>query len=54
MANQKAIVKSILSGDTLILRGRPSGNQPPPERQLNLAYVQAPRLGNQKKEDEVN
>ncbi|CAB5297965.1 unnamed protein product [Rhizophagus irregularis] len=52
MANQKAIVKSILSGDTLILRGRPSGNQPPPERQLNLAYIQAPRLGNQKKEDE--
>ncbi|RIA91953.1 transcription factor [Glomus cerebriforme] len=52
MAYSKAIVKCILSGDTLILRGRPSGNQPPPERQLNLAFIQAPRLGNQKKEDE--
>ncbi len=53
MANQKAIVKCVLSGDTIIIRGKPSGNQPPLEKQLNLAFIQAPRLGSQKKEDEV-
>ncbi|CAG8728623.1 7415_t:CDS:1, partial [Ambispora leptoticha] len=51
----KAIVKSVLSGDTVALRGKPKGNQPPPERQLNLAYVEAPRLRlgqNSKTDDE--
>ncbi|CAI2177546.1 18398_t:CDS:10 [Funneliformis geosporum] len=52
MANQRAVVKCVLSGDTLILRGKPIGNQPPLEKQLNLSFIQAPRLGNQKKEDE--
>ncbi|CAG8432724.1 7051_t:CDS:10 [Diversispora eburnea] len=52
MASTRAIVKSVLSGDTLILRGKQVANQPPPERQLNFAYIQAPRIGNQKKEDE--
>ncbi|CAG8450919.1 5228_t:CDS:10 [Acaulospora colombiana] len=47
-----ATVKCVLSGDTLILRGKQTANQPPPERQLNLAYIQAPRIGNQKKDDE--
>ncbi|CAH1757498.1 4726_t:CDS:10 [Entrophospora sp. SA101] len=51
-APKVATVKSVLSGNTLSLRGRPSNNQPPPERILSLAYIQAPRLGNQNKEDE--
>ncbi|CAG8762154.1 19201_t:CDS:10, partial [Cetraspora pellucida] len=48
----KAIVKCVLSGDTLIIRGKPTGNQPPREKQISLAYIQAPRMGNQKKDDE--
>lgn len=49
----KAIVKSVISGDTLILRGRtgPQG-QSPKERILHLADVVAPRMGNQTREDE--
>ncbi|KAJ1967855.1 hypothetical protein IWQ62_001594 [Dispira parvispora] len=50
MALQKGIVKSVLSGDTVILRGRPRNNGPPPERQLNLSYVAAPRLGSIRKD----
>ncbi|KAJ1921848.1 hypothetical protein IWQ60_006657 [Tieghemiomyces parasiticus] len=50
MSVQKAFVKSVLSGDTVILRGRPRHNGPPPERQLNLSYVAAPRLGSAKKD----
>lgn len=45
-----ATVKSVLSGDSIILRGRPRGNQPPAERQISLAGVTAPRLGSQKKD----
>ncbi|CAG8525062.1 10315_t:CDS:10 [Gigaspora margarita] len=52
MAVSKAIVKCVLSGDTLIVRGKPTGNQPPREKQLSLAYIQAPRMGSQKKDDE--
>lgn len=49
----KAIVKSVISGDTLVLRGRtgPQG-QNPKERILHLADVVAPRMGNQTREDE--
>lgn len=49
----KAIVKSVISGDTLVLRGRtgPQG-QSPKERVLHLADVVAPRMGNQTREDE--
>ncbi|KAJ7076400.1 hypothetical protein B0H15DRAFT_925222 [Mycena belliarum] len=56
----KAIVKSVLSGDTLVLRGRagPQG-QPPKERSaqrasriLHLADITAPRLGTSTREDE--
>ncbi|KAJ7072239.1 hypothetical protein C8F01DRAFT_1205852 [Mycena amicta] len=48
----KAIVKSALSGDTLVLRGRagPQG-QPPKERILHLD-IAAPRLGTSTREDE--
>ncbi|KAH7913925.1 hypothetical protein BJ138DRAFT_1215342 [Hygrophoropsis aurantiaca] len=51
--SMKAIVKSVISGDTLVLRGRagPQG-QPPKERILHLADVTAPRMGNTTREDE--
>ncbi|RUS16817.1 hypothetical protein BC937DRAFT_90763 [Endogone sp. FLAS-F59071] len=52
MAQNRAVVKSVLSGDTIILRGKPRPNGPPPERLLALSNVQAPRLGNKDKEDE--
>ncbi|KAJ2083628.1 hypothetical protein H4R24_000686 [Coemansia sp. RSA 988] len=43
---QGATVKLALSGDSVVLRGAQRGNQPPPERTLGLAFIQAPRLGN--------
>ncbi|KAG2180234.1 hypothetical protein INT43_004023 [Umbelopsis isabellina] len=52
MVQNKAVVKSVLSGDTVILRGKPKANGPPAERLLALNNVQAPRLGNKDKEDE--
>ncbi|KAI8137141.1 hypothetical protein BJV82DRAFT_636668 [Fennellomyces sp. T-0311] len=48
----KATVKNVLSGDTVILRGKPRPNGPPPERLLALSNVQAPRLGNKDRDDE--
>ncbi|EAU91580.2 transcription factor [Coprinopsis cinerea okayama7 len=49
----KAIVKSVISGDSLVLRGRPGPQgQPPKERVLHLADLQAPRLGTSTREDE--
>eukprot|EP01134_Creolimax_fragrantissima_P005771 CFRG5771T1 len=38
------VVKSVTSGDTVVIRGNPQKG-PPPERTLCLAGVQAPRLG---------
>ncbi|GJJ06096.1 hypothetical protein Clacol_000285 [Clathrus columnatus] len=53
MAPMKAIVKSVLSGDTLILRGRPGPQgQPPKERVLHIAEVTSPRMGSSTREDE--
>ncbi|KAL1918675.1 uncharacterized protein VTP21DRAFT_2697 [Calcarisporiella thermophila] len=52
MALNKAIVKQALSGDTLILRGRPRPNGPPAERLLAISNISAPRLGNKEKPDE--
>ncbi|KAJ3332315.1 hypothetical protein HDU76_000645 [Blyttiomyces sp. JEL0837] len=40
----RAFVKSVLSGDGVILRGKPV-NGPPPERILSFSNVIAPRLG---------
>ncbi|KAG9221028.1 hypothetical protein CCMSSC00406_0002372 [Pleurotus cornucopiae] len=49
----KAIVKSVISGDSLLLRGRPGPQgQPPKERVLHLADVSAPRMGSSTREDE--
>lgn len=49
MPINQAKVKSVLSGDTLILA---SVNNPAQERILSLAYVSAPRL--RREGDEVN
>ncbi|KAI8878493.1 hypothetical protein K501DRAFT_228277 [Backusella circina FSU 941] len=48
----KAVVKNVLSGDTVILRGKPRAGGPPAERLLALSNVQAPRLGNTTRSDE--
>ncbi|KAJ3018543.1 hypothetical protein HKX48_002822 [Thoreauomyces humboldtii] len=45
--NGRAFVKSVLSGDTVILRGKPSGG-PPPEKVISLSNLSAPRLGSAK------
>ncbi|XP_066992984.1 staphylococcal nuclease domain-containing protein 1 [Anabrus simplex] len=37
------IVKQVLSGDSVIIRGQPRGG-PPPERQINLSNITAPKL----------
>eukprot|EP00055_Hartaetosiga_balthica_P002903 m.5706 g.5706 ORF g.5706 m.5706 type:complete len:877 (-) comp2457_c0_seq1:83-2713(-) len=37
-------VKSVLSGDTVVIRGEPRGG-PPPEKTLSFAGITAPRLG---------
>ncbi|XP_031552715.1 staphylococcal nuclease domain-containing protein 1-like [Actinia tenebrosa] len=39
----RGIVKQILSGDSVIIRGQPRGG-PPPERQLCLSNITAPKL----------
>lgn len=51
----KAIVKSVTSGDTLVLRSRaaPQPGQAAQERLLHLAHLQAPRLGNRDRQDEL-
>ncbi|KAJ3146034.1 hypothetical protein HDU89_006764 [Geranomyces variabilis] len=40
----RAIVKSVLSGDTVVLRGKPAGG-PPPEKIMALSNLSAPRTG---------
>lgn len=46
MADQKqvihGVVKSVMSGDCVVIRGKPRGG-PPPERVLALAGITAPR-----------
>ncbi|KAK7053364.1 hypothetical protein VNI00_003990 [Paramarasmius palmivorus] len=43
--SMKAIVKSVISGDSLVLRGRPGPQgQPPKERQAHLKYPMTPVL----------
>ncbi|KAI0661175.1 transcription factor [Cubamyces menziesii] len=49
----KAIVKSVISGDSLLLRGSPGPQgQIPKERVLHLADIQAPRMGTASRDDE--
>ncbi|XP_078495054.1 staphylococcal nuclease domain-containing protein 1 [Ciona intestinalis] len=40
----RGIVKMVLSGDAIIVRGQPKGG-PPPEKQINLSNIVAPRMG---------
>lgn len=44
MASGTATVKMVLSGDTVVLMGR-AVNGPPPEMQLSLSSLIAPKLG---------
>eukprot|EP00316_Scyphosphaera_apsteinii_P007722 CAMPEP_0119344144 /NCGR_PEP_ID=MMETSP1333-20130426/106819_1 /TAXON_ID=418940 /ORGANISM="Scyphosphaera apsteinii, Strain RCC1455" /LENGTH=892 /DNA_ID=CAMNT_0007356571 /DNA_START=39 /DNA_END=2717 /DNA_ORIENTATION=- len=47
MAQQMhGVVKAVLSGDSLIIRGTDLSKGPPPEKLLSLAGISAPRLGN--------
>lgn len=39
----RGIVKQVLSGDSIIIRGQPKGG-PPPEKYISLSNIQAPRL----------
>ena len=41
-----AIVKGVVSGDSVQLMGADSSKGPPPEKQISLTGVAAPRLGN--------
>ncbi|KAJ3083740.1 nuclease domain-containing protein [Quaeritorhiza haematococci] len=43
----RAIVKNVISADTVVLRGKPV-NGPPPERIISFANLVAPRLGTAK------
>jgi staphylococcal nuclease domain-containing protein 1 len=45
-ASNKAIVKSVLSGDSIVLRGKPV-NGPPPEKVVSLAFISSPRSSKQ-------
>ena len=49
----KATVKSVLSADMVVLSGRPRPGAPPATRTLGLNYIQAPKLGNKDRDDEV-
>lgn len=52
MAALPAIVKSVQSGDSLILMGCDASRGPPPERLISLAGIAAPRLGNKSTGDQ--
>jgi staphylococcal nuclease domain-containing protein 1 len=45
------VVKAVLSGDTIIVQGAPKGG-PPPEKQISLNGISAPRLARRDGEDE--
>ncbi|XP_039286934.1 staphylococcal nuclease domain-containing protein 1 isoform X1 [Nilaparvata lugens] len=43
MSQPEPTVKQVMSGDSIIIRGRPSG-KPPPETTLNFSNITAPKL----------
>ncbi|XP_037045449.1 staphylococcal nuclease domain-containing protein 1 [Bradysia coprophila] len=43
LTNRRGVVKQVLSGDSVIIRGQPKGG-PPPEKQINFTNVIAPKL----------
>ena len=47
-----AIVKSVPSGDTVVVMGVDASRGPPPEKLLSLSGVAAPRLGNKSTPDQ--
>lgn len=47
-----AIVKSVTSGDSLILMGADASRGPPPEKLVSLSGIAAPRLGNKSTTDQ--
>ena len=47
----RGTVKQVLSGDTVVVMGLDSSRGPPPEKQITLAYLSAPRLGNRNQPD---
>jgi len=49
---QRGIVKMVMSGDTIIVRGPPKDG-PPPERTIGLSNIQAPRLSRRPMGDAV-
>jgi staphylococcal nuclease domain-containing protein 1 len=53
MSFNRATVKSVLSADKVVLSGRPRADGPPLLRTLGLNFVQARKLGNKEKADEV-
>lgn len=40
---KRCIVKQVLSGDTVVIRGQPRGG-PPPEKTIYLSNITAPKL----------
>lgn len=51
MSMLRGIVKQVLSGDTIVIMGLDTSRGPPPEKQLTLAYLSAPRVGNRNQPD---
>ena len=49
----RGIVKNVPSGDRLIIMGVTRGGQIPPEKEILLAYVTAPRLGRKDSKEEA-
>jgi len=47
----QGIIKSVISGDTVILMGVDASKGPPPEKLLSISGLAAPRLGNKSTPD---
>ena len=47
-----AIIKSVLSGDSLLLMGRDASRGPPPEKLISLSGIAAPRMGSKTAADQ--
>eukprot|EP00127_Corallochytrium_limacisporum_P002733 Clim_evm42s136 gene=Clim_evmTU42s136 len=49
----RGVVKEVTSGDSLVVRGTPKGG-PPPEYQISLDYVKAPRMERRPRQGQEN
>ena len=45
------IIKSVVSGDTVVVMGADASKGPPPEKLISLSNIAAPRLGNKSTAD---